>query len=147
MSKETNLMGLNLSVDNELIAEAAREAIVASVAESLNMKDRLVQEFVKSMLTERVRVDDGKPSQYHGDRCCSRMEWYVRKAIQEATKEEIINMIEAQKPVIAEMVRKEFMSRNTQSQFVEMFMDALAGTFRNNYRAKVNVEFERDPEY
>lgn len=80
MSKETNLMGLNLSVDNELIASAAREAIVASVAESLEMKDQLVREFVKSVLTERVRIEDGKPSQYHGDKCCSRMEYLHGKA-------------------------------------------------------------------
>ena len=58
MAETKNLMGLNLSVDNEVIAQAAKEAIIAGIASSMEMKDQIVHEFVKSMLSERVL--DGK---------------------------------------------------------------------------------------
>lgn len=144
MSSETSLMGLNLSVDNELLASAAREAIVASVAESLQMKDQLVHEFVKSMLTEKVRVEDGQPKRYSSDETCSRMEYYIRSALQEATREEIIKMLDEQRPLLREQIRNELAKTETRSKFVNMFIDSLTGTLENKYKAKVDVRFEKD---
>ena len=60
MSDSKNLMGLNLSVDNELIAEAAKEAIIAGIASAMSNKEQIVHEFVKATLTERVLVEDGR---------------------------------------------------------------------------------------
>ena len=37
MAETKNLMGLNLNVDSELMAEAAKEAIIAGVASGLEM--------------------------------------------------------------------------------------------------------------
>ena len=60
MAETKNLMGLNLNVDSELMAETAKEAIIAGVASGLEMKETLVAEFVKSMLSEQIRVEDGR---------------------------------------------------------------------------------------
>ena len=85
MAESKNLMGLNLSVDNDLVAEAAREAIVASIAASMSNKEQIVKEFVKSMLSERVLAENGeKPRGYSSERTCSRMEYCVRKALEDA---------------------------------------------------------------
>ena len=142
MAETKNLMGLNLNVDSELMAEAAKEAIIAGIASSMEMKDQIVSEFVKSMLSEKVLVEDGsKPRGYSSERVCSRMEYVVRKAIVEITKEEVAAMIEEQKPQLRELVRKEFQKKQVQSKFVEMFMDSLANTITSQYRASINVEF------
>lgn len=147
MADSKNLMGLNLSVDNELIAEAAKEAIIAGIASALNNKEQIVHEFVKASLTERVLVEDGsKPRGYSSEKTCSRMEWYVRKEIIEVVKEEVANMIEEQKPAIRELVRKEFKNAKTQSKFVEMFIDSLSQSITSPYRATVNVEFAQPKE-
>lgn len=141
MAESKNLMGLNLNVDSELMAEAAKEAIIAGVASGLEMKESLVSEFVKSMLSEQVRIEDGRTKQYSSDKCCSRMEYIVRKAFSDIVREEIAKMLEEQKPVLRELIRKEFQKKQVQSQFVEMFMTSLAGSVTNRYSTKVNVEF------
>lgn len=147
MAESKNLMGLNLNVDSELMAEAAKEAIIAGVASGLQMKEQLVSEFVKSMLSEQVRISDGRTKEYSGDKCCSRMEYIVRKAFSEIVREELAKMLEDQKPVLRELIRKEFQKKQVQSQFVEMFMKSLTASITNEYRTKVNVEFEKGVDY
>lgn len=141
MADSKNLMGLNLNVDSELMAEAAKEAIIAGVASGLEMKESLVSEFVKSMLSEQVRIEDGRTKQYSSDKCCSRMEYIVRKAFSDIVREEIAKMLEEQKPVLRELIRKEFQKKQVQSQFVEMFMTSLAGSVTDRYSTTINVEF------
>lgn len=148
MTESKNLMGLNLNVDSELMAEAAKEAIIAGVASGLEMKEQLVSEFVKSMLSEQVRIEDGRTKQYNSDKCCSRMEYLIRKAFSDILREELAKMVEEQKPVLRELIRKEFQKKQVQSKFVEMFMDSLANTMTCDYRSTINVEFaERRDRY
>lgn len=142
MAESKNLMGLNLNVDSELMAEAAKEAIIAGVASGLEMKEALVSEFVKSMLSEQVRVEDGRTRQYSSDKCCSRMEYIVRKAFSDIIREELANMLEEQKPVLRDLIRKEFQKKQVQSQFVEMFMTSLTDSITNQYSTTVNLEFK-----
>ena len=148
MAESKNLMGLNLSVDNDLVAEAAREAIIASVAANMSNKEQIVHEFVKSMLSEKVLVDNGeKPRGYCSERTCSRMEYCVRKALEEIAREEVANMVEEQKPALRDLVRKEFQKETVQGQLVEMFMDSLAANMTNRYTSKISVEFAKKTEY
>ena len=142
MADTKNLMGLNLNVDSELMAEAAKEAIIAGVASGLEMKEQLVSEFVKSILSERVRIADGTTSDWSGDKCCSRMEYIVRKAFNEIIREELAKMLEDQKPVLRDLIRKEFQKKQVQSQFVEMFMKSLTDSITNQYSTTVNLEFK-----
>ena len=142
MADTKNLMGLNLNVDSELMAEAAKEAIIAGVASGLEMKEQLVSEFVKSMLSEQVRISDGRAKEYNGDKCCSRMEYIVRKAFNEIIKEELAKMLEEQKPVLRDLIRKEFQKKQVQSQFVDMFMKSLTDSITNQYSTIVNLEFK-----
>ena len=143
MAETKNLMGLNLNVDSELMAEAAKEAIIAGVASGLEMKEQLVSEFVKSMLSEQVRIEDGRTKQYNSDKCCSRMEYIVRKAFSDIVREELAKMLEEQKPVLRELIRKEFLKKQVQSQFVEMFMTSLTESLSNRYSTNIFVEFEK----
>ena len=147
MTESKNLMGLNLNVDSELMAEAGKEAIIAGVASGLQMKEQLVSEFVKSMLSVQVRISDGRTKEYNSDKCCSRIEYIVRKASNAIVKEELAKMLEEQKPVLRDLIRKEFQKKQVQSQFVEMFMKSLTASITNEYRTTVNVEFEKDVEY
>ena len=142
---KSNLMGLNLSVNSELIADAVRETIIASIAEGLGNKEAIIHEFVNAVLTDRVLVEDGsRPRGYSSEKTCSRLEFTIRKAIMEIAKEELCNMIEEQKPVMRELIRKEFAKKNVQSGLVQMFMDSLKDNITYPYRTKVNIEFKKD---
>ncbi len=143
--KTTNLMGLNLSVNSELIADAVRETIIASIAEGLGNKEAIIHEFVNSVMTDRVLVENGeRPRGYSSEKTCSRLEYVIRKAIMEIVREEMINMVEEQKPVLRELIRKEFAKKNVQNELVQMFMDSMKDAIETPYRTKINIGFERE---
>ena len=140
-------MGLNLSVNDDVIASAVKESIVYAVAESLKCKDQLIEEFVKSLLTQRVRISDGQPSQYSSDKCCSKLEYMVRKALEEDVREEIKTMIEEQKPQIMSAIRSKLSNVNTQNEMVNMFIDSLKESVSNKYSTSVSFEFSKKKDY
>lgn len=70
------------------------------------------------------------------------MEYIVRKAFNEIIKEELSKMLEEQKPVLRDLIRKEFQKKQVQSQFVEMFMKSLTDSITNQYSTIVNLEFK-----
>lgn len=143
--KTTNLMGLNLNVNSELIADAVRETIIASIAEGLGNKEAIIHEFVNSVMTDRVLVENGeRPRGYSSEKTCSRLEYVIRKAIMEIVREEMINMVEEQKPVLRELIRKEFAKKNVQNELVQMFMDSMKDAIETPYRTKINIGFERE---
>ena len=143
-----NLMGLNLSIDNNLLAEAAHEAIIAGIAEEMKMKDEIVRQFVAAILSERVLPEDGgKPHGWSGEKTCSRMEYIVRKAICEIAKEELNNMLDEIKPQMQEAVRREFAKKKTQEGLVEMFLDAVKGSITNKYTTSINLQFTKEENY
>ena len=143
--KTTNLMGLNLSVNSELIADAVRETIIASIAEGLGNKEAIIHEFVNSVMTDRVLVENGeRPRGYSSEKTCSRLEYVIRKAIMEIVREEMINMVEEQKPVLRELIRKEFAKKNVQNELVQMFMDSMKDAIETPYKTKINIGFERE---
>lgn len=142
---KNNLMGLNLSVNSELIAEAVKETIIASIAEGLGNKEAIIHEFVRSVLTDRVLANDGgKPRGYGDEKTCSRLEFVIRKAIIDITKDELTNMIEEQKPVLRDLIRKEFLKQNVQEGLVDMFMKSMRDSITASYRTMVDVNFIRD---
>lgn len=147
MADTRNLMGLNLSVNEDLIADAVRESIVASIAASLSNSDKLVAEFVKQMLTRRVRTDDGTIPRYSSDKTCTYMEYLVRKAIEEQTRAELVAMIDEQKPQLRKAIQREFQNKKMIDGFVGMFFDALKGTIDNNYTCKVHMDFTKSSDY
>ena len=148
MGETKNLMGLNLNVDSELIAEAVKESIIAGIAASMDNKEMIIHEFVKASLTERVLVEDGsKPRGYSSEKTCSRMEWNVRKALSDIVREELVNMVEEQKPALRELIRKEFQKKQVQSQFVEMFMLSMTKSITNKYSAHISCEFTKESDY
>lgn len=143
MAESNNLMGLNLSVNSELIADAVRETIIASIAEGLGNKEEIIHEFVKASLTDRVRVDNGDtPKNWGQEETCSRLEYTMRKAITEIAKEELTAMVEEQRPVLREMIRKEFAKKSVQGELVDMFLNSMKRTISNPYRTIVNIGFE-----
>ena len=146
-NNEKNLMGLNLSVDNDLIAEAAREAIISGIAASLQNSDQIVKQFVNSLLSEKVLEDGSKPRGYSSERTISRMEYYVKTAISDATMEEIKNMIDEITPQLRELVRTEFTKRETQNTLVDMFVDSMKDALTSSYKAKISVAFSPNYEY
>lgn len=144
-----NLMGLNLNVDSELIAGAVRETIIASIVEAMGHKEEFIAEFVNSLISEKVRADNGStPQGYSREVTCSRLEFYVRQALNEVFREALLKMVDEMKPQFREAIRSEIKKRETVDGFVEMFFDTVRDNLQSKYRTNVSLEFiKKDEQY
>ena len=62
-----NIVGLDLSIDQDYLAEAVKQTVMMGISESLNGKNEIVSQIVKMVLSTKVDKN-GKVSSYSKDR-------------------------------------------------------------------------------
>lgn len=107
MSKQQNIIGLNLDIDDNYLAQCIQQTVVAGISESLNGKNEIVSQLVHDVLN--IKVDsNGRISSYARDNDQTLLEYHVKHAIREIAKEELANIVESSRPRISEAIRAEF---------------------------------------
>lgn len=143
MTKSSNIIGLNLDLDDNYLAQVVEQTVIAGISESLNGKNEIVSQLVHDVLN--VKVDKyGKISSYSKDNDLTLLEYHVRHAITETAKEEIAKIIEESKPKIAKAIRKELNNTETMDGMVKSFVNAVSCSLRGGWRTNIDINFEVD---
>ena len=79
-----NIVGLDLNIDQDYLADAVKQTVIMGISESLNGKNEIVSQIVKMVLTTKVDKT-GKISSYSSDNKYTLLEYYVQKMIKEVT--------------------------------------------------------------
>jgi hypothetical protein len=61
-----NIVGLDLNIDQDYLAEAVKQTVMMGISESLNGKNEIVSQIVKMVLSTKVDKN-GKISSYSSD--------------------------------------------------------------------------------
>jgi len=140
------LLGLNLSVSQEFIANTLKNAVSMALANALDQKDKCLQNIIESALS--VKVDErGKISAYSSENRYSFVEYYVRNAIIEETKEVIKEIVAERKNELHKMLKKQLSSAKFANTFMETFVGGMLGAFEQTYRSNINISFEKIGRY
>lgn len=141
MTKSNNIIGLNLDVDDNYLSQCVEQTVIAGISESLNGKNEIVSQLVHDVLN--IKVDrNGRVSGYERDNQYTLLEYHVRHAITETTKEEIAKVIEESKPRIAEAIRDELSKKKTMNDMVACFVKAITYNLTNGWRTSIDINFE-----
>lgn len=141
---EKNVLGLDLKIDQEYIGKCIEEVVKAGMIEALDMKNQFASECVKNILRQRVDKE-GRPSTSSWDKD-TLLDYYLRKAISDTAKEEIIAIMEESKPRIRELIKKELSRKGTIDNFVNSFFVNVTDTLTNSWKTKIDIKFEEDKE-
>lgn len=90
--KMANIVGLDLNIDQDYLAEAVRQTVITGISESLNGKNEIVSQIVKMTLSTKVS-DTGTISSYERDNKYTLLEYHVKKMISEVTAEELQKIV------------------------------------------------------
>lgn len=137
-----NIVGLDLSIDNDYLMRAVKETVMMGISESLNGKNEIVSQLVNSVLSTKVDKE-GKISCYNNENRYSLLEFYVRKLLKEITIEEIKKICEEKKPEIREIIRKELVKKTSTQKFVDKFFDCMAENLDSSWDTNINIDFEK----
>lgn len=142
----SNIVGLDLNVDQNYLAEAVQQSVMLGIAESLNGKNEIVSQIVNSVLNTKVD-SKGCISNSPTDNKQSLLEYYVRNLITDVVKEEMRTMVEEKRPEISKMIRQELQKKINYEKFTDQFIDTVSTAIDNTWCPKINIEFAQQEEY
>lgn len=141
----SNIVGIDLNIDDNYLNEAVKNIVMTGIAETLD-KDKIVSGLVNAVLETKVD-ESGEISSYSRDNRYTLLEVYVNKMIREIVKEEMKKLVEEKRPKMQEIIRKELNKKATLDKFVDAFISSNLDNLDNNWRTKISVEYQKDNEY
>lgn len=137
-----NIVGLDLNIDQDYLAEAVKQTVMMGISESLNGKNEIVSQIVKMVLSTKVDKT-GKISNYDRDNKYTLLEFYVRSAIEEITRDELQALVNERKPEITQAIRAELAKKVNYTKFVDSFFTGVESALSDTWVPKINVEFAK----
>lgn len=137
-----NIVGLDLNIDQDYLAEAVRQTVIMGISESLNGKNEIVSQIVKMTLSTKV-TDKGIISSYERDNRYTLLEYYVKKMISEVTAEELQKIVDERKPEITKAIREELSKKVNYTKFVDSFIGNVSSAVNNIWVPKIEVNFDK----
>ena len=137
-----NIVGLDLNIDQDYLAEAVQQTVIMGISEALNGKNEIVSQIVKMTLNTRVS-DKGTISSYGRDNKYTLLEYYVRKMIREVTAEELQKIVDERKPEITKAIREELSKKVNYTKFVDAFIGNISSAINNVWVPKIEVNFDK----
>lgn len=137
-----NIVGLDLTVDQDYLASAVQQTVLMGISESLNGKNEIVSQIVRMTLNTKVN-GKGMISAYDRDNKYTLLEYYVRKMIEEVTAEEMQKIVDERKPEITKAIREELSKKVNYTKFVDAFISNVSNAVSNSWCPRIEVSFEK----
>lgn len=141
-----NIVGLDLNIDQDYLAEAVRQTVIMGISESLNGKNEIVSQIVRMTLNTRVS-DKGTISSYERDNKYTLLEYYVSTMIKEVTAEELHKIVDERKPEITKAIREELSKKVNYTKFVDAFIGNISSAIDNTWVPKIEINFDKRKDY
>lgn len=141
-----NIVGLDLNIDQDYLAEAVRQTVIMGISESLNGKNEIVSQIVRMTLNTRVS-DKGTISSYERDNKYTLLEYYVSTMIKEVAAEELHKIVDERKPEITKAIREELSKKVNYTKFVDAFIGNISSAIDNTWVPKIEINFDKRKDY
>ena len=140
-----SIIGLDLNIDQDYIAEAVKQTVIIGISESLNGKNEIVSQIVNLVLS--VRVDEkGKINSYKDYNKYTLVEYHVRKLIEEETKTTIEEILNDNREVIETELRKAINNKKFTNEIVAAMTNGMIDSMNDKYRTTVSVSLDKKKE-
>lgn len=137
-----NIVGLDLNVDQDFLADAVKQTVLMGISEALNGKNEIVSQIVNMTLKTKV-TEKGTISSYERDNKYTLLEYYVQKMISKITGEELQRIVDERRPEITKAIREELSKKVNYTKFVDSFIDNVSSAINNSWVPKIEVNFEQ----
>lgn len=142
MANENNVLGLNLNVSQEFIANTLKDAVNLALANALDSKNECLTKIIDAALSVKVNAN-GVISNYTSENKYSFIDYYVKNALMEETKCVLKEIMEERKEEIHNQLKKQIRTTKFTNEFCKHFCDSMNDVMSNMYRTNVSVNFEK----
>lgn len=141
----SNLMGLELKIDEKYIAETAKKIIEAGVLSALGNKEELVSQVITSILSTKVNKE-GDVSSYDSENRYTLLDIYVKNAVIETAKEVIREIVDENRTQLKRMFKEQLSSESSLELFVKSFVDNTVSSLEDTWRSRIEFHIDRPSE-
>lgn len=139
---KNNILGVDLKIDQEYIANCVKEVVKASMTEALGNSERITKEVVEEMLNTKVDKENGKISTSSwGTEPI--IDYYLRAEIIEVVKEEIKEAISKRRNILKDMIGKELQKKCNLEKFVDSFINNTTEQLEKGYGTTIDIQFTK----
>lgn len=142
----SKIVGLDLNIDQDYLAQAVKQTVMIGISEALNGKNEIVSQLVNSILTTKVD-ENGKISSYDSYNKYTLIDVYVKNLLRDEIKTVVKEIIEDQRSEVQEVIRKAINKTKFRNGVVEAVMNGMIQQIGSDYNTKINVDItkkERD---
>ena len=137
-----NIVGLDLNIDQNYLADAVKQTVIMGISESLNGKNEIVSQLVNAVL--QTKVDSrGQISSFSSDNKYSLLESYVKKILVDLAKEEIQSLVDEKREEVRTLIRKELNKKGNLDKFVDVFIKNTTEALDSTWKTNIDIRFEK----
>ena len=144
MSK--NIVGLDLNIDKDFLAEAVKQTVLMGISESLNGKNEIVSQIVNAVLSTKVD-EKGMINSYENYNRQTIIEFYVKKMLNEQVRQTIQEIMDEQRDDIKRIIRVAFNKTKFKNDVVDAIMNSMVERLTSEYSTTVNVDIKKKESY
>ena len=137
-----NIVGLDLNIDKNYLAEAVKQTVVMGISESLNGKNEIVSQLVNSVLNTKVD-EKGVINNYSSSNKYSLLEVHVIKILKDLAKEEIQIIVDEKREELRRMIRKELCKKEKLDRFVDTFISNTTTALDSTWKTNIDISFAK----
>ena len=141
-----NIVGLDLNIDKDYLANAVQQSVMMGISESLNGKNEIVSQIVKMVLNQKVDKS-GQISSYSRNNEYTLLEFYVMKMLREVTAEEMQKLVDEHREDITKAIRTELSKKVNYNKFVDAFIDNVSSAVSNSWCPRIEIKFDQSKDY
>lgn len=142
----SNIMGLDLKIDEKYIGEIVSNVVKSSIVEALGKKDELVHTAVKTMLMTKVDKN-GKVSNYSNENKFNLIDYYVHSTVTEICKEMAVEIIQENRESIKKELKMQLSSERSIEAFTKSMIDNTIENLNSEWRPSIQVNIEKPSRY
>ena len=141
-----NIVGLDLNIDKDFLAEAVKQTVLMGISESLNGKNEIVSQIVNAVLSTKVD-EKGMINSYESYNRQTIIEFYVKKMLNEQVRQTIQEIMDEQRDDIKKIIRIAFSKTKFKNDVVDAIMNSMVERLTSEYSTTVNVDIKKKESY
>ena len=141
-----NIVGLDLNIDKDFLAEAVKQTVLMGISESLNGKNEIVSQIVNAVLSTKVD-EKGMINSYESYNRQTIIEFYVKKMLNEQVRQTIQEIMDEQRDDIKKIIRIAFNKTKFKNDVVDAIMNSMVERLTSEYYTTVNVDIKKKESY
>lgn len=130
---------VKIEVDKSLITSILQEKIRIALVEGIGGTGELAQNMIDTYMNEKCDKD-GRISDYSSDNKYRRIDWLVKKIIEDAVKKAVSDWATSNEKMLAEQVAKYFKTKFATNLLVKSIGESIIRGLKNDWTFKVIVE-------